>query len=162
MKKYIILIVSLIFLIIFIIPVYSDSVYGGLNDSSSQTSILVNAMINDPDFDLFGDFIVARTGDTEYKAYFNISGNYAKYIRYYNTGTTYNSHYVLVTGTTNSFTLTNSDNYTIVGNNQGNISSSVYRQYVYQIILKYSILFMLILLAFYVFRIHKRSGGVSL
>lgn len=162
MKKYITLIIIPILLFIFCVPVFADSVYGSLTDSSSQTSILVGAMLNDPDFDLFGDFIVARSGDQEYKIYFNINGNTCKYYRYYNTGTTYNSHYTLVSGTMNNFTLSNSENYTLVGNNPGNISSSVYRTYLYQTILKYCIPFILILLAFYVFRIHKRSGGVSL
>lgn len=162
MKRIFILLLVSCFLFLFACPCFAYDVYGSVTENTSQIQVLINALLNDPAFNIFSNWQAARVGDYDYYLWFNINDDgECSYYRYHGLQSGYNVSYVLERGEAADFVLQRIQ-YTTVGNTFGDLSSSIYRSFVFQLVLKYSIVFIVLLCGFYVFRIHKRNGGIAL
>ena len=153
----------IIFVCTFSIISFAVTPYASITESSSQVTILLDALYNDPEFSVFSNFLIIRTGDLEYCAYFNIEeGNSsASVYRYYAVQSGYNQQWYLDRQDINNFSY-NPNQYLVVGNSFGSLNPSSYRLYVYQFISKTSLTLLMFVIPFFVFRIRKRSGGICI
>ncbi|MCH5197918.1 MAG: hypothetical protein J1E34_03330 [Oscillospiraceae bacterium] len=169
MKKFIIsLVLSSVLILSFVFPCFADTVtvYGSVTDTTSQVSILVNYYQNLDSFNPFNEYIVVRNGEYSWRLYYSdsvLNDSQVNYIEYSRTGSTGNYYYRFLSGRTSSrLTLSNSYNYTYVGNISGAIASTSFSQnqfYNTSFIILVSIL---ILSLFSLFRIKIQSKGVTL
>lgn len=139
----------------------SYSPYASVTSSTSNISMLIETMLNQSDFDVFKDWIGIRTGQYDYSVFYNIDNGNCVRLRYYGVTSGYNVEYYLSKTIESNFSY-DRGSYTIAGNTQDSLASSSYRSAYYQTILIYTVPFILIVLLFFVFRIRKRQGGLSL
>lgn len=164
MKKYIIIILSLLLLLSFSVSSFAAnySVYSSVTPSTSQISILINTLQNQPDLKPFLHWVAFRTGDYDYSLFYNIKDDgSALRLRYYATSSGYNTVWHLVKSSENNFSYY-SNNYTVVGTDINTLGSDSYQQFVFRYILKISVPFILILFIFFIFRIKRRGREVRL
>ena len=156
MKKILIVFVSVLIFSFSVISVSAASVYGNVTESTSQIKVLTDLVFNSSDFDLYGKWAAARTGEYEYTVFYNIKDQAADYYRYSASGSGYNSIWTLTSGHTDSYSL-QKNGYTVVGNIPGSLRVSTYKSDVFQSILKYTLVLLAVVLIFSVFRIRKTA-----
>lgn len=158
MKKVICLLLTVFLIIVSVIPSFAITVYGNVSPSTSQVIILTDAMLNDPGFDSRAPWVALRQGEYDYYIYYNIDfdGESANYIRYHQTGSGYQSVWLIDYGNTYSFSFPLTS-YTMVGNIEGTLYSETYNNYKNSYISNFFLIFLFFVVTFFVFRIRKRE-----
>lgn len=157
----IICICTIIILIPISVSAESFSAYSSVTENSSQISILLQYLFNQEDFDCFKDFVALRTGDYDYSLFYNIEGGNARRLRYYATSSGYNTIWHATISDVSNFSF-NSGNYTVVGNVDNSLGSSLYQDYCNRYILKICIPFILVILIFFVWKIKHRNKELKI
>lgn len=161
MKQVFILCLSVLLFVM--LPLFSSAVfytpYASVTPSTSNISMLIQTMINQSDFDPFKDWIAMRNDQYDYSVFYNIDNGHVIRLRYYGVQSGVNIIYYYSKTQESNFSY-NRGNYTIVGNTEDSLSSEIYNQFVYQNVISIVLPFLLVLFIFFVFRIHKRNGGI--
>lgn len=134
--------------------------YSSVSASTSNISMLIETMLNQSDFNVFQDWIGIRTGQYDFSVFYNIADGSCVRLRYYGVSNGYNVDYYFSKTVESNFSYYRG-NYTIVGNTEDSLASSSYRSAFYQQIVVYTVPFILVVLLFFVFRIRKRQGGIT-
>lgn len=163
MKRVVIICLSVFFCLIFVLSSLAASytAYSSVTPTTTNINNLINMMINQSDFDLFKDWIGIRTDQYDYSVFYNIDNGKAIRLRYYGIQNGYNIDYYYSKTNESNFSY-NQNYYSIAGNVNNSLASSDYNNYLYQFILKISSVFIVVLFIFFIFKIKKRSNGISL
>lgn len=138
----------------------SYSAYSSVTASTSQINILIQSMLNQPDFNPFDDWIGIRTSDYDYSVFYNIKDSSAVRLRYYATSSGYNTVWHFAKSEDNNFSFDRGE-YTIVGNISDSLGSDSFREYLSHFMLSSCLPLSCVLLIFFIFRIKKRRGDIS-
>lgn len=146
------------------IPVFASSytVYGNVSQSTSQIQILINALTNDSDWAYTTQWIAFRAGEFDYYLFFGafndiFNESQMNYYRYYATSSGYNQTWHLEKGYEDDFEFSNPYDYTIVGNVQGSIGSSLYTDYYVEQLKLFFIILIAFALVYFIFRVKRRT-----
>lgn len=153
MKRICIICVVLFALICFgsVASAATYTVYGDISYNSSQAMNLYGYYMNSDDFNPFNEYQIARVSQYEYLLFYTNQSD-LKYI-IYNTNSTYNDqNYVLYS--TDSFLLSNPDNYTYISNlsDPNAIRSSQIETFNFQYICSYLLPIIAVIVIFSLFR----------
>lgn len=153
MKRVCVLLFVVIALICFgsVASAASYSVYGDISYNSSQAMNLYSYYMNSDNFNPFYEYQIARVSQYEYLLFYS-TGSELHYI-VYNTNGQYNGQ-AFVEYTTDSFYLSNPENYTYISNlsDPNAIRSSTIETFNFQYIVSYLLPIGAVLLIFFLFK----------
>ena len=158
MKKCVLIISIFILIFVSVLPASAAVPYGHVTEDTSQVKILIEAMLNDPALSPFSKWFVYRAGEYDYRLYFNIDSEEGDGSYYYYTGiqSGYNITWTLTRGESTVPDIDVNDPYTVVGNMNNMLGSSLYRQHHFYMLSLPIFIMLLFISVIYVFR-HRRN-----
>ena len=150
----------LLTVIVSTVTVCADNVtlWGNLDDSSSQANLLVDAMRNDDNYDPFADYWIVRAGERDYRIYWgkDINDNNLTCIQYISQYQTQPAQLIRTTGKSLNIT---KNGYFYCSSDSGQPASKLVEDYKLGIVIVVAVMVILILLIFKTFRRseHKKA-----
>lgn len=158
-KRFFIIPISLILLLVCVLPVSADtlSCYANTDPESTTVGLLVNAMRSDPAYDPFNQYVVCRTSDNQYVIAFgpDLQSGATLYV--------YTQQYAgvpaRISKSSASSISVNSNGYYYAGNAFDGITSTRAETYKYQSVVVVAVIVILLVVLFKVF---KRSSKTKM
>lgn len=140
-------------IITFVLPVGAETVnlYANIDDSSSQSNLLIDAMRSDQAYDPFYEYVVLRSGEYEYTCYFAPDLSKSNIVKLTFVPSRSGLPASLSRSTVSSLTI-NKHGYYYVGNVPGALSSAQAESYKLGAIVTMAAIAIIVLILFKIFR----------